>query len=85
MKVLWRTCAALAGALTLSQIGWTQSFPQRKLAAVPEIGSLMSASEKDTRTECMVNSAQFDPCVEATIGGVKYSIAFRKGTGIAIS
>jgi hypothetical protein len=82
MKEFRRISIEVFVLLALISLGWAQgnAFHKRqlKLAKVPAIGDLISASEKDTRTECMVNSAQLDPCVDSTIGGVKYTVAFRK-------
>lgn len=82
MKEFRRICIAVVAFLTLISLGQTQdnAFHKRqlKLAKVPAIGDRMPASEKDTQAMCMVNSAQLDPCVDSTIGGVKFTVAFRK-------
>jgi hypothetical protein len=85
MKCLWKSGIMLAGFLILIPFGWTQNHTlhmrQVKLSKVPAIGERIEAPNKPERTECMVNSARLDPCVEATIDGIKYTIAFRNSGG----
>jgi hypothetical protein len=67
--------------LTLAQFGWTQSFPQIKLEKVPAIGDPIPAPSNVGKIQCMVNSAQFDPCVTELVDGIMYTVAMRQRNG----
>ncbi|HME59511.1 MAG TPA: hypothetical protein VKF63_14290 [Terracidiphilus sp.] len=52
-----------------------------KLAKVPVIGEQFVVPENVEHILCLVNSAQFDPCMEAIIDGIKYTVAYRNNNG----
>ncbi|HEY1208441.1 MAG TPA: hypothetical protein VGE85_03650 [Terracidiphilus sp.] len=85
MKYLWRISVALAGFLTLVPPGGTQApaihMRQVAMEKVPAIGAPIEAPMQAVRNLCLVNSAQFDPCVEATIDGIKYTVSYRNNNG----
>jgi hypothetical protein len=56
-------------------------WPQRGMAKVPAVGERIEAPSGAGQTQCMVNSAQFDPCTWATADGIVYTIAFRQRDG----
>lgn len=59
----------------------SRKMPLIVLQKVPEIGDRLSSGvlpKRPEKHECGVNSAQFDPCAESIIGGIRYTIAFRK-------
>jgi len=71
-------CALACPVTLLGQARADFQIPQVTLARVPAIGEQIAAPKGEVRTRCMVNSAQLDPCVEATVDGTVYTVAFRQ-------
>jgi hypothetical protein len=85
MKTGWKSCLVFCGLLILRPLfGQPQvdlQLSQIQLAKVPAIGKQIDIPKKAVQMLCMVNSAQLDRCMQATVDGIKYTIAFRQRHG----